>query len=1022
MDERQESGGDPYGTAVLRRRVLDAWAAAPARFREDANAEEDYALGGYRDRVIVELAQNAADAAVRAGEPGRLLLRFDGRTLRAANTGAPLTADGVEALSTLRASAKRDSGAVTVGRFGVGFAAVAAVSDEPVIASAAGAVGWSRHRTRAAVEALPALAGELTHRGGHVPLLRLPFPAAAEPPQGFTTEVVLPLRDADAAVLVRRVLEETGPALLLALPALRTVEIDTEGTLRTLTATHQPAPAPDPATGAEAGPAAREVGVVAIESGGVVSRWRIREEVGTAGAELLADRPAEERGRPEWSVRWAFPVDAAGAPVPLPAGVSSVLHAPTPSDEPIGLPALLLATFPLAPDRRHVAPGPLTDLLLERAGAAYAAALPGVPPVPSLLDLVPTRAAAGELDARLRRTILTALADTAFLPAATPPSSAPGPRSGEAERLRSRDAVAVEGGTELVGVLGDVLRGLLPAAFPVRHPALATLGVRRLAPADLVDLLADLNRDPAWWRGLYGALDPGAADALGALPVPLADGRTVRGPRGLLLPEEGLHPAKLEPLGLRIVHPDAVHPLLARLGAVPGTPSGVLDDPLTRAAAEHSYDAEEPEPIAEAVLDLAAAAGSAPGDRPWLADLALRGADGELYPAGELVFPDGPLATVIEEDSPFGAVDPALVERYGTETLEAAGVLRTFALVRAEDVTEPDFQLDDEDAWWEWVLDRLPDAGLPPVLPEFIAVRDLELVDPARWPQALDLLAEPPLREALLEPARVLLGDGRRVEVPSYTAWWLGEHALLGGSTPSGLRTADADPLLHGLYDPAPDDLDPRLAAVLGVRTSLDRLLNDPSGPDDLVARLADPTRTVTAEHLHSLWTALADADPGAVTPPDRVRALDAGEPAVVDAADAIVVDAPDLVPLLGGSPLIPVPAEVAERLAEVLGLTLAREEVPGEVTSDGARRPVPEAVRRLLPEAPESYVAHDELLVDGVPVPWRYTGGEVHASGTQGLARGLAWAADRWADRHLLAAVLDDPARADDLLLERLF
>ena len=65
---------DPFSTAALRSRVLDAWAASPARFREDANAEEDYALGGYRDRVVVELAQNAADAAARAGVPGRLRL------------------------------------------------------------------------------------------------------------------------------------------------------------------------------------------------------------------------------------------------------------------------------------------------------------------------------------------------------------------------------------------------------------------------------------------------------------------------------------------------------------------------------------------------------------------------------------------------------------------------------------------------------------------------------------------------------------------------------------------------------------------------------------------------------------------------------------------------------------------------------------------------------------------------------------------------------------------------------------
>ena len=98
---------DPFGVADLRARILDSWAASPARFREDANAEDDYALGGYRNRVVVELAQNAADAALRAGVPGRLLLRLDGDAFTAANTGAPLTAEGVESMSTLRASAKR---------------------------------------------------------------------------------------------------------------------------------------------------------------------------------------------------------------------------------------------------------------------------------------------------------------------------------------------------------------------------------------------------------------------------------------------------------------------------------------------------------------------------------------------------------------------------------------------------------------------------------------------------------------------------------------------------------------------------------------------------------------------------------------------------------------------------------------------------------------------------------------------------------------------------------------------------
>lgn len=47
-------GADPFGTARLRRGVIDAWATSPARFREDANAEEDLVLGGYRDRLVIK--------------------------------------------------------------------------------------------------------------------------------------------------------------------------------------------------------------------------------------------------------------------------------------------------------------------------------------------------------------------------------------------------------------------------------------------------------------------------------------------------------------------------------------------------------------------------------------------------------------------------------------------------------------------------------------------------------------------------------------------------------------------------------------------------------------------------------------------------------------------------------------------------------------------------------------------------------------------------------------------------------
>src|SRR3954470_22711389 len=217
---------DLFDTAAIRRRVLAAWADSPARFREDANAEEDLVRGGYRDRLVVELAQNAADAALRAGVPGRLRLELtregEGEALRAANTGAPLDADGVQALATLRASAKRDD-AGTVGRFGVGFAAVLAVSDAPRVVSVDGGIAFSASATAEAVRELSGPAAELVRREGQLPVLRLVWPTGAdEPPlpDGYATEVRLPLRpDVDPGALLAAA-TAGAPDLLLALPDL----------------------------------------------------------------------------------------------------------------------------------------------------------------------------------------------------------------------------------------------------------------------------------------------------------------------------------------------------------------------------------------------------------------------------------------------------------------------------------------------------------------------------------------------------------------------------------------------------------------------------------------------------------------------------------------------------------------------------------------------------------------------------------------------------------------------------------
>ncbi|MFE6894700.1 sacsin N-terminal ATP-binding-like domain-containing protein [Streptomyces sp. NPDC057694] len=1041
VSEPAPEGIDPFGTARLRRGVLDAWAASAARFREDANAEEDLALGGYRDRLVVELAQNAADAAARAGAQGRLALTLKDGVLAAANTGSPLDATGVESLSTLRASAKRDDAETATGRFGVGFAAVLAVSDEPAVLGRTGGVRWSLAEARIAAadtaRTSPALGDELRRRDGHVPLLRLPYAAEGQAPDTYDTVVVLPLRDAAAEALAARLLDEIDDTLLLALPGLAEVTVTTDTGIRTLRRA-----APDDGTPYTViTDDAREPAALS---------WRTVGHQGPLDAALLADRPVEERLRPHWSVAWAVPVDDDGAPRrPVSA---PVLHAPTPSDEPLGVPALLIASFPLDTTRRHVAPGPLTDHLVQRAADAYAELLEAWRPVgPGILDLVPGPLGRGELDGALRAAILERLPRTPFLPPALAPS---GEDDDRPEALKPRDAEVAEGaGADTVRVLADVLPSLLPAGLE-RRTELRTLGVARLPLTEAIDRLAGLEKEPGWWRGLYESLAGVDPDRLSGLPVPLAGGRTTIGPRQVLLPTAeatAVAGDALARLGLKVAHPDAAHPLLEKLGALPATPRAVLTTPQVRAAVAASLD-DEPawdddsalgaDELADVVLTLVRDAHLDAGDEPWLGALALPDEDGELAPAAELVVPGSLLAGVLREGE-LPHVDEALAERWGEQPLAACGVLATFALVRATDVVldpdeleprdsdypEPDDAglLDAVDVWCEDVLDRLPDTPVPPVATELVAVRDLDLVDEDRWPQALALLAQPPLRDALTQPVRILLPDGHHELVRPYTAWWLRGNPVLDGRRPAGLRAAGGDPLLDGLYEPvdAAGFEDEQVLRALGVRTSVAALLDEPGGAAELLDRLADPDRPVGAAQLHAIYGRLTDLDPEQVTLPDELRAVRDGEVVVVDAADALVADAPDLIALSDGRPLLPVAPARAAELAELFQVRRLSDAVDAEPTgTDATEHPVPDSVRTLLGAGtPASYLEYEELYVAGVEADWRRTAdGTVHAATLEGVAAGLAWAAGQWPRRFEVAALLEDPSRTAELARDRWF
>lgn len=257
---------------------------------EDAAAERELADIGYRGRLLTELAANAADAA---GADGVLAIRLDGTVVRFANTGEPLTRDGVESLTALRVSPKATTrSATTVGRFGVGFRATA-FADTVVIASTSGSVEFSRARTD---ELAPG-----------APSQRLAWPSDAVPPAGFATEVSIDAGD-EARALVDGFADQI-PDLLVELSALTRIVLDGAVYTRTVDGDH----------------------VVIDRDGQELHRW-LTARVGATS--------------------WMVPI-VDGAVRPLDG---DVLRSPTATGVELSLPARVITDLPLTPDRRDVHP------------------------------------------------------------------------------------------------------------------------------------------------------------------------------------------------------------------------------------------------------------------------------------------------------------------------------------------------------------------------------------------------------------------------------------------------------------------------------------------------------------------------------------------------------------------------------------------------------------------------------------------------------------------------------------------
>ncbi|MBJ7288017.1 hypothetical protein [Williamsia sp.] len=882
---------DPFDTATIRHGVLESWRLSATRLAEDAASEADLVEIGYRDRLLTELAANAADAAI--DDDGELAIwATPDNLLHVANTGAPLSASGVAALAALRVSAKTtgsdQSQHTSVGRFGVGFSSVAAVGVEVAIRSTLGGVVFGTRRTA------EALADAGIAAGDRVPMLRLPWPDPVAPTTGFDTEVVIELRPGlDAADLVAD-MDAQIETLLLELTALR-----------------------------------------AIICGG---RRVERTIISTAGVDtvVVGDRSWVQVRTPH--ARWLMP----GTPSrPRPVH-DEVLHAPTRTDVELTLPALCVADVALTPDRRGLHP----DADIARTATGYHHLALALDPV-ERLAVVPTPGfAAGRVDDALRTAVLGDLIDSRWLPTADDALAQP------------NRAVVLAGLTEDLGaLLADVLDGLVHPALSdnISLPALRSLRVEQITLADVVERLSGMTREPSWWSSLYDALTPlivddRAAGEIGAIPVPRADGRVSIGARGLVIADRHDLISDNAPAvvisWLPTVHPDAVHPLLERLGARRMTVGEIVDDPALRAAIDHADD----DAITEEVLALLATDPAAPVPE-WLGGLLVPDADDELRPADELLLPDSPVASVLAPDSPFGIVDAATVARHGPEVLRRIGVGWGFTLIADELPAGPDHDLPDENRWWN-SLDTEPQ--------QMTAVRDLDLVDPDRWHRALSVLVDDQAIAATL------------TDRTGYTAWWLRTFAEIDGSPLGHLRAPD-DVEKSGLLDPIDHPDADRFAGALAGPT-----IESDDHAAVVLRHLGDPDRVIAPGVAAAAHSALVLAHRRRIIDLDRLDAPTAVRTLAGTTSDtALVLDRPWLVQVLDPAEVVicapPIEADAAAGLAAVLDIPTASEELRTEIIDRDARpstwRDSPtaltDAITRGVGAASGTVMIHDRLRIE---------------------------------------------------------
>lgn len=192
-DWAQPDTGLEQAVEDQRAAAVEVYRTDPHLIREHANQEDSYRTGGYAERQLFELVQNAADAILRSGRSGRIELRLCAGNLYCANEGEPFSLAGITAVTHAFLSPKDGD---EIGRFGLGFKSVLSVTSNPQIFSRSISFEFNSAESRSSL-------AEFSVVGQTLPQLRVPSlvniskefacdPILAEMSEWATTIIKLP--------------------------------------------------------------------------------------------------------------------------------------------------------------------------------------------------------------------------------------------------------------------------------------------------------------------------------------------------------------------------------------------------------------------------------------------------------------------------------------------------------------------------------------------------------------------------------------------------------------------------------------------------------------------------------------------------------------------------------------------------------------------------------------------------------------------------------------------------------------